>query len=206
MDEYIYNLGESIVKNYYLIKILMICSAFVLSNSMVCAQEYLGLKLGKMTIEQVKVLLKKTSGRYDDNYGYRGYGNDLPLIKITYYEKFNKFGSVNSAWLSFTPDKKLYDISVTWNDAGKIFQTMKDALDSKYGNASRKGGGFNQSYKYKNGNISISLDRNTFGFGERQKTSLSYVHTPDLPEVNKMKKMIELDIKKKNAKKAASDL
>jgi len=197
---------EGIIVRNHLIKILMIGSVLVISNSIVSAKEYFGLKLGEMTAEQVKFYLKKTGGSYEGNYGYRGYGNDLPLIKVTYYEKFNKFGSVKSAWLSFTPDQKLYEISVKWSDSGKIFKIMKDALNSKYGNFLRSGSGFNQSYKYKDGKVAITLDRNTFGFGDRQKTSLTYLHTPDLPEVNKMKSLVEQDIKKKNAKKAASDL
>lgn len=170
------------------------------------AGEYLGLGLGEQTIDQVKSSLKSAGGGFDDNYGYKGYGSDLPIIKVSYYEKFNKFGSVREAWLSFSPDKKLYDISVTWQDAGETFKTLKDALDTKYGAASPQGVGFQQDYKYRDGNVEIVLNRNTFGFGNRQSTSLNYTFTPALAEVRKMKNLIEEDIKKKNAKKAASDL
>ena len=170
------------------------------------AGEYLGLGLGEQTIDQVKSSLKSAGARFDDNYGYKGYGSDLPIIKVSYYEKFNKFGSVREAWLSFSPDKKLYDISVTWQDAGETFKTLKDALDTKYGAASPQGMGFQQDYKYRDGNVEIVLNRNTFGFGNRQSTSLNYTFTPALAEVRKMKNLIEEDIKKKNAKKAASDL
>ncbi|MBD3792031.1 MAG: hypothetical protein IE918_07805 [Campylobacterales bacterium] len=169
------------------------------------AGEYLGLGLGEMSTDQVKEYFKKSGSRFSDNYGYKGY-SDLPVMKVDYYEKFNKYGQVHEAWLSFSPDKKLYEISVTWRDAGETFKTMKDALDTKYGSASARGMGFNQSYEYRDGKVEITLGRNTFGFGSEQKTSLTYVFTPALAEVNKMKNIIEEDIKKKNAKKAASDL
>ncbi|KHL69942.1 hypothetical protein SF06_10320 [Pseudomonas flexibilis] len=66
--------------------------------------------------------------------------------------------------------------------------------------------GFQQDYKYRDGNVDIVLNRNTFGFGNQQSTSLSYTFTPALQEVRKMKELIEDDIRQKNAKKAASDL
>lgn len=179
---------------------------FVLVTGVANAGEYLGLGLGEQSIDQVKAALKKSGGGFDDNYGYKGYGADLPMIKVSYYEKFNKFGSVKEAWLSFAPDKKLYDISVTWQDSGSTFKTLKDALDTKYGTASPKGMGFKQDYEYKDGGVEITLTRNTFGFGNDQTTSLYYTFTPALAEVRKMKNLIEEDIKKKNAKKAASDL
>jgi len=196
------------MKNNYLLEMIAVSMvvATLTSTSMTYAKEYLGLNLGEVTKEQVKKHLKDTGGRFDENYGFKGYANDLPILKIQYYEKFNKFGNVSDAWLSFSPDKKLYQISVTWRDSGEIFKTMRDALDSKYSDASRSGRGFNQTYKYQDTNIVISLERNTFGFGDRQKTSLIYIFTPALAEVDKMKSLIEQDIKNKNAKKAAADL
>ena len=185
--------------------ILVITFCLILLPNAVYAKEYLGLNLGEQTIEQVKSKLKKSGGSFDDHYGYRGY-NDLPVIKVSYFEKFNKFGSVREAWLSFSPNKKLYEISVTWSDSGKIFKILKDALDTKYGTASREGMGFQQDYIYRDGGVEITLHRNTFGFSSDQSTSLTYVYTPALSEVRKMKSLIEEDIKKKNAKKAASDL
>lgn len=170
------------------------------------AAEYLGLGLGDQTRDQVIASLKKSGARYEDNYGYKGYGGDLPMIKVASFERFNKFGSVREAWLSFAPDKKLYEISVTWSDAGETFKTLKDALDTKYGAASPQGRGFQQDYKYRDGNVDIVLNRNTFGFGNQQSTSLTYTFTPALQEVRKMKELIEDDIRQKNAKKAASDL
>ena len=170
------------------------------------AAEYLGLGLGDQTRDQVIASLKKAGSRFEDNYGYKGYGSDLPMIKVGAFERFNKFGPVREAWLSFAPDKKLYDISVTWSDTGETFKTLKDALDTKYGAASPQGMGFQQDYKYRDGNVDIVLNRNTFGFGNQQSTSLSYTFTPALQEVRKMKELIEDDIRQKNAKKAASDL
>jgi hypothetical protein len=59
---------------------------------------------------------------------------------------------------------------------------------------------------YRDGNTKITLERNTFGFGADQKTSLIYQWSPFVGEVNKMKAAIEDDIKKKNAKKVGKDL
>lgn len=182
----------------------MLLAASLISSAY--AAEYLGLGLGEQTRDQVISSLKKSGARYEDDYGYKGYGNDLPIIKVSSFERFNKFGSVREAWLSFTPDKKLYEISVTWSDGGGTFKMLKDALDTKYGNASPQGMGFQQDYKYRDGKVDIVLNRNTFGFGNQQSTSLSYTFTPALQGVREMKEMIEDDIRKKNAKKAASDL
>ena len=95
---------------------------------------------------------------------------------------------------------------VKYNDSGETFKVLKDALDTKYGRANQQGMGFEAEYKYRDGKTDIYLIRNTFGFGNDQKTTLTYVWTPFTGEVNKMKAAIEDDIKKKNAKKAASDL
>jgi hypothetical protein len=188
------------IKEYSIILLLLLLAG--VAN----ASEYLGLGLGEQTIEQVKSALKAAGAHFDDNYGYKGYSNDLPVIKVFYYEKFNKYGTVKEAWLMFAPDKKLYSISVTWQDAGETFKVLKDGLDTKYGEASPLGMGFERNYKYRDGNVEIVLNRNTFGFGSDQLTSLSYTFIPALAEVDMMKDRIEKDIKKRNAKKAASDL
>jgi len=188
------------------IKKLAVIICLLLFVSIANAGKYLGFELGKQTIDEVKAFLKSKGASFDDNYGYKGY-RDLPMIKVLYYEKFNKFGSVKDAWLSFSPDKKLYEISVTWRDAGETFKVLKDALDVKYGRAIiQKRIGFQRDYKYRDGNVEIILNRNTFGFGDRQTTSLIYIYTPALAGVKKMKNLIEEDIKRKNAKRAASDL
>lgn len=170
------------------------------------AAEYLGFGLGEQNRDEVIAALKESGARYEDDYGYRGYGNDLAIIKVLSHERFNKFGAVREGWLYFAPDKKLYKMSVTWSDAGETFKTLKDALDSKYGTATAQGRGFEHDYKYRDGKVNIVLNRNTFGFGDQQSTSLSYTFTPALQEVEKMKARIEDDIRQKNAAKAASDL
>ncbi len=190
-------------------KFRIIASAGLFLASLVSsahAAEYLGLGLGEQTRDQVITSLKKSGARFEDDYGYKGYGNDLPIIKVGSFERFDKFGSVREAWLKFSPSKKLYQVSVTWADAGETFKTLKDALDTKYGSASPQGMGFEQNYKYRDGDVDIAMNRNTFGFGNRQSTSLTYTFVPALQEVEKMKSLIEDDIKQKNAKKAASDL
>jgi hypothetical protein len=176
------------------------------ASSALHAAEYLGLDLGVQTLPQVTKVLKDSGGRYEDDYGYKGYANDLPSVKVNYFDRFSKYGSVKDAWLNFSPDKKLYKISVTWSDSGETFKTFKDALDTKYGNGRQSGRGFQQDYTYRDGNVEIVLNRNTFGFGSDQSTSLNYTYTPALGEVDKMKALIEDHIRKENAKKAGSDL
>jgi hypothetical protein len=192
-------------------KLGKIISASVLACSIAftnvaSAGEYLGLNLGGGTLDEVKEHLQSSGASFDASYGYKGYGNDLPSVKVISYSRFDKLGRINEAWLNFSPDKKLYKISVTWPDSGDIFKTFKDALDTKYGKARASGRGFNQSYEYRFGDVEITLDRNTFGFGNDQKTSLIYVYTPAVQDVNKMQALIDDDIRKKNAAKVASDL
>ena len=170
------------------------------------ATDYLGLDLGVATKEKIAQQLKASSSPFEDDWGYRGYSNDLPSFKVLGYEKFNKFGNVNEAWLEFSPKGVLYRIVVKYNDSGETFKVLKDALDTKYGRANQQGMGFEAEYKYRDGKADIYLIRNTFGFGNDQKTTLIYAWTPFTGEVNKMKAAIEDDIKKKNAKEAASDL
>ncbi len=173
---------------------------------MASAAEYLGLNLGDGSFSDIEKQLNSSGASFDTGYGYKGYGDDLKMVKVKSFARFDKFGRTKEAWLKFTPKKKLYNISVTWSDSGDIYKKFKDALDTKYGRASSSGRGFNKSYKYSDGQVDISLDRNTFGFGKDQKTSLIYTYNPALQEVNKMQALIEDDIRKKNAKKLASDL
>lgn len=170
------------------------------------AGEYFDLSPGSDTLEQVVTKLKAASASYDATYGYKGYGEDLPSIKVSRYSRFDKLGTVREAWLSFGPDKVLYEIAVRWSDAGDTFKTLRDALDSKYGAAQAKGMGFDSSYGYRDGSVSIKLDRSTFGFGEQQSTTLTYEFGPALAKVAEMKRRIEDDIRKKNAAKVGGDL
>lgn len=169
------------------------------------ASEYLGFELGKQTLKQIKTKLKSNNAHFNDQYGYKGY-DDLTMIKVEHYEKFNKFGNVKKAWLHFSPDKKLYKISVEWGDSGKTFKVLKDALDTKYGSIKSVKNGFKRAYLYRDKKVDIILERNTFGFGSDQKTKLIYEYLPALYEVKRAKNLIENDIKKKNAKKASADL
>jgi hypothetical protein len=187
-------------------KHFFVALSFAIATTSAGATEYLGFDLGVATKDKIIQQLKATNSPFEDDYGYKGYDNDLPSIKILGYEKFNKFGNVNEAWLEFSPKKVLYRISVTYNDAGETFKLLKDALDTKYGRPQQEGMGFNMEYKYRDGSSAISLVRNTFGFGNQQKTTLIYQWTPFIGEVNKMKAAIEDDIKKKNASKAGKDL
>lgn len=170
------------------------------------ATEYLGLDLGIASKDQVLQQLKTSNSSFEDDYGYRGYAVDLPSVKVSSYEKFNKLGSMKEGWLEFSPKGILYKIMVTYSDAGETFKVLKDALDSKYGRPQQQGEGFSSEFLYRDGKTNITLVRNTFGFGADQKTSLIYQWTPFIGDVNKMKTAIEDDIKKKNAKKVSKDL
>jgi hypothetical protein len=169
------------------------------------AGEYLGFQLGTATLAQVEAQLKKSGARFNDGFGYHGY-LELQTIRVDSYQTLNKFGSVKDAWLSFTPKKTLYQIDVIWHDAGELFKTFKDALDTKYGSATVSGFGFESDYAYHDGNVAITLHRSTFGFGEEQTTALTYVFTPAQAEVDAMRERIDDDIKRKHAKKAGADL
>lgn len=46
------------------------------------AAEYLGLDLGVATKEKVLQQLRANNSSFEDDYGYKGYGNDLPSVKI----------------------------------------------------------------------------------------------------------------------------
>lgn len=164
------------------------------------AGEHLGLDLGGMNRNQVIAHLKKSGAQFRENFGWKGYRNDLPVIKIDHYNVLNRYGPIKLAWLSFSPDQKLYEIYVVWNNTDESFKTIKDALDAKYPRFSDSLG--IASYQDVDNNVSIRLVRREAD----QTTSLTYEYSPALAEVNKMKNLIEEDIKKKNAEKAVSDL
>jgi hypothetical protein len=166
------------------------------------AKEYMSFDLGKASHSQVISLLKNSNANFETDYGYKGY-KDLLLIKVNNYNKLSKYGTISSAWLSFAPDKSLYKFEVTYRDAGKIFHTFKDALESKYSRINTSNAGFNKSTTYLDGETKITLKRNEFGFGSDQKTSLVYEYKPSLSTVFEMKKLIDKTISSKNAEKAA---
>lgn len=170
------------------------------------AAEYLGLNLGVATKEQVSQQLRSANAPFEDDWGYKGYSKELPSLKVLGYERFSKLGSVQEAWLEFSPKGILHRILVSYRDAGETHKILKDALDTKYGRAEQAGAGFNTESSYRDGPTRIILARNTFGFGDDQKTTLIYTWTPFNGEVNQMKATIEDDIKKKNAKKVGKDL
>ncbi|MFK5891788.1 MAG: hypothetical protein QM504_01045 [Pseudomonadota bacterium] len=190
--------------NYkYILSVVLL--AVVYTNN-VFAGEYFGFKLGLQNISQITTQLKKSGASFEPDYGYKGYSNDLRVFKIISLDKFSKYGSLKDAWLSFSPDKKLYKITVTWSDPGKTFKLLHDALVSKYKRPEESGTGFVRTYKFKDGDVDFKLVRNTFGFGSRQTTNLEYIFKPALSKVKEMKARIEEDIKNKNAKKASTDL
>jgi len=174
------------------------------------ARKYLGFSPGAQSWDKVISVLKTANAVYKTTYSYQGYTKVLPVIKVNSYSKFSKFGTVKESYLHFTPDRKLYQIVVTWEDAAetKTFNIIKDALDIKYGQPVTPGGignrGFRKEYQYKDNEITILLELNTFGF--KPTTSLLYTYTPATQEYVNAKKRIDADIKQKNAKKAGTDL
>lgn len=70
-------------------KIATILITLILFAGTSQAATYLGLGLGEHSKDQVMKVLKSSGGSFDDNYGYRGYGSDLPVIKVSSFERFN---------------------------------------------------------------------------------------------------------------------
>jgi hypothetical protein len=62
-------------------------------------------------------VLDKAKASYETDYGYKD-NSDLAMYKVSSYDVFSKYGTVNSAWLHFTPDSLLYKLVVTYRDAG----------------------------------------------------------------------------------------
>lgn len=186
---------------------VLLIGTVLLSGRPLYAKEYLGFSPGTQTWDEVILTLKSANAVYDPNWGYKGY-MDLPFVKVISYEKFNKFGQVKEAWLEFTPDKKLYRIKVTWENAGKTFKILKDALDTKYGQPAIPGMvenmGFQKEFYYRDHEIKITLKLNEFGFAPT--TTLIYTYTPGTSKFENEKKRIEAYIRQQNARKAGSDL
>lgn len=176
--------------------------AVLLTSSLAIAggPEYLGLTLNVNTQSDVEKALKSRHSVYKANYGYRGYSNDLPSIKVIRDPLLNKHGEIADAWLNFGPDKKLYKISVTWQDSGSTYTIVKDIFDSKYQLQKNSNRGFVKKHVYQNKDTEIILTRNNFGFGANQKTSVEYIYLPAVAEVDVMKAKIDAHIRAKNIK------
>tara|TARA_R110001606_G_scaffold398991_1_gene579829 strand:+ start:4904 stop:5473 length:570 start_codon:yes stop_codon:yes gene_type:complete len=184
-----------------LINTLLFTAVCAATSIQTCAKTYMGLDVGEHTQTQVEQVFAEAKASYDTGYGYKGY-SELGMFKVSSYSGFDKYGTVKSAWLYFTPDKQLYKLEVTYGDAGSTHTLFSDALSSKYkliGNNSR---GFNSSQVYADDDVHITLARNAFGFGNDQKTILTYEFQPAISEVHVMEQLIEKAIAKKNANKA----
>ena len=166
---------------------------------------YFGFKLGDTTFSSAKQKLGQANAAFNPDLAYKGYG-DLPVIKVTSHGRFGKYGNLNAALLRFTPDDKLYKLSIEWGDSGETYKTLQDALERKYGSGEGGGRGFSSSHTYRDGPVKVTLKRNSFGFGDDQETTLVYYYTPAKEAVADMKQRIEEAIERKNAQKAAGDL
>lgn len=185
----------------------VILAALVLAGPASAESEhsYFGFKLGGTTYDSAQKQLRQANAAFNPDLAYKGYG-DLPIIKVTRHERFGKYGNLNAALLRFTPDDKLYKMSIEWGDSGETYQTLKDALDRKYGGGDSRGRGFSSAHTYRDGPVKVALKRNSFGFGNDQETTLVYYFTPAKEAVADMKQRIEEAIERKNAEKAAGDL
>lgn len=180
---------------------LLFTAIFAATAMPAIANTYMGLDIGKDSQTQVKEVLDKAKASYETDYGYKGY-SDLAMYKINSYSAFSKYGTVDSAWLYFTPDYQLYKLTVTYRDAGSVHTLFRDALNNKYKTLRNSSGGFNASQIFGDGEVQITLARNTFGFGSDQKTTLTYEYQPSLDAVRKMEQRIQTIIASKNAEKA----
>ena len=165
------------------------------------AKTYLSLDVGEAKQEQVQQVLDAASANYETDYGYKGY-LDLTMYKVNSFSAFSQYGTVSDAWLHFDPDDTLYKVSVTYRDAGSVYKLFSDALSQKYALINTRGSGFKRTYTYGDGDVHISLVRNTFGFGNDQTTTLIYEFQPSLRAVDQMEQRIEAAIAEQNAAKA----
>ncbi len=168
---------------------------------------YFGFELGSLGYDYAKTLLKERGSVFNPGYGYRG-DMSLPSIRISADPVFAKYGSFSSGWLDFGPDRRLYQISATWKNAGQTFKVLRDALDGKY---VKKDGGCKQwgfdtkcTWQDQNGRVIIRLHRNDFDFQPR--VTLTYTWRSALSAVAIQKAHIDRKIKERNAKKAAGDI
>ena len=176
--------------------------AILLTTSVALAggPEYFGLTINVNSKSDVIKTLKSRNATYNDNYGYKGYSKTLAVIKVINDPLLNTHGVIKDAWLEFTPDDKLYRINVDWRDAGKTYLIIKDVFDDKYQHQQNTSRGFVTKHIYHNGDTRITLTRNAFGFRDRQITSVEYLYTPAMKDVDAMKRKINSDIKQKNIK------
>ncbi|MEF3191253.1 MAG: hypothetical protein K6347_01695 [Campylobacterales bacterium] len=107
----------------------VVLTFLVCMGSSLFGAEYFGFNVCSLTVDQAKEQLKAVEADFEDDYGYKGYSNDLPIFEINYYDKFNKYGSLCEGWLLFDPNEKLYKIIAKWSDEGDTFKLLKDALD-----------------------------------------------------------------------------
>jgi hypothetical protein len=184
-----------------LINKAVITIALVLSASAIQAKEYMGINVGAVKASQIDLALKEAGANYSPKFSYRGY-RELTIYKVNSYKAFGKHGRVNEAWLHFTPKNVLYKFEVTYSDSGQVYAKFKDALNSKYQQLKSSRSGFVSTTNYKDGDVKITLTRNEFGFGNSQKTTIEYAHSPSLNYIQNLQTLIDEAIVEENAKKA----
>ncbi|MFB6261441.1 MAG: hypothetical protein ABEK42_12380 [Thiohalorhabdaceae bacterium] len=166
---------------------------------------YFGFRLGETDRDAVMAKLDEREAAYNAAYGYKGF-TELRKIKVTEYDRFAKYGPLDVAWLAFTPERELYKLEITWNDAGKTFKGLKDVLDRKYGTGEARGWLLEETYRYRDDDVTVTLNRSTFSPGQDRKTTLTYVYEPATEAVARMKNKIEQSLEAPNPLEAFNDL
>lgn len=160
-------------------------------------KDYISFSLSNQSYEHVIRQLNLFDADFDASFGYRG-SSMLPSIKVKRYSNFEKFGNMKEAWLRFAPNSMLYEIYVTYEDSDKVFSLLKDGLDVKYNILNSQVFGFNSKFLYRDGSTDISLLRDSFN----KNITLIYTWTPFTDDVNNMERVVDDQIKMKNANKA----
>lgn len=170
------------------------------------ATEYLGFDLGSATMDEVVQQIKDSKAKYERLY-YKGHPS-CPLLVVSAYEKFDKFGKVGSSSLVFTRKAVLQSIHIFYDDKQyKTFKVLKDILDSKYGATDNLlseydtvAGG--QRYVYNTENVCITLRcESVFKRGDERTTTLKYEWMPLQKQVDDARAFVDEAFKKLNNEK-----
>lgn len=174
------------------------CAAFVSSAD--AADPYFGFKPGGQSFAALKKDLKDRGAVFTDNINYRGY-DDLRTIQIVQHAKLALEGSLRYANLDFDTTDHLYQVTISWEDTGGLFQRWKNILDNYEGfiAESCQTKGFDQECTWRNNTVTFRLHYDPAGFGRNSSTVLSFVNDLAVPSVNAAKQRIDADIAKQEA-------
>ena len=161
------------------------------------ASGWLGLRIGRQSLSQVRTLLADEGAEYEDGLGYKGHSETLPSIQIQHFSNFDQYGEVRDGWLEFASNHKLYNIFVEWTDhEGETFHQLKKICDRKYGKSSTRNVGLITVFKYRAGDTEITLHRDLIGVDEQHVVSLTLSHLPLKNSVRSAKRKILEKVKR----------